>query len=64
MDISEGSKRRLWGSVLALKELYPDKNKWDQEFLPKLDALFEEYRGDINLYHIAFPRDWNEQLKK
>lgn len=63
-SISESSKRRLWGTLLALKELYPGKEKWNSETLEAVKALVEEYRGDINLYHIAFPEDWKDQLKK
>lgn len=63
-NISESSKRRLWGALLALKELYPGKEKWNNETLVAIKALVEEYRGDINLYHIAFPKDWESQLNK
>ena len=27
-------------------------------------TLFEKYKEDINLYHLAFPMDWAIQLKK
>ena len=63
-SISESSKRRLWGSLLALKELYPEKEKWNHETLAAIETLVEEYCGDINLYHIAFPNDWKDRLKK
>lgn len=32
--------------------------------MPEIDALFEEYKDDINLYHLVFPQDWEKQLKK
>ena len=32
--------------------------------MPRLKALFEEYKEDIDLYHLAFPKDWTKQLKK
>ena len=57
-------KRRLWGTVLALKELYPDREKWNYEVCPALENLFREYQGSINLWHIAFPEDWSIQIKK
>lgn len=53
--------------MLALKELYPGKEKWNSETptaIDAIDALIEEYCGDINLYHIAVPKDWKDQLKK
>ena len=60
--ISDSAGRRLWGTVLALRALYPNKEKWNHQILTALEALFEEYSGVINLYHIAFPADWKEQL--
>lgn len=62
-QIPETAKRRLWGSVLAVKALFPNRNKWNNEILPAIFALFEEYHVEINLYHIAFPEDWAEKLK-
>ena len=62
--ITTAEKCRLWGAVLALRELYPDAGKWNSEFMPAMSALFEEYKDDINLYHIAFPHNWEEQLRK
>lgn len=62
--ISDAEKRRLWGAILAVKALYPSDEKWNTEFLPLLEVLFEEYKSDIDLCHLAFPKDWNKQLKK
>lgn len=62
--ISEAAKRRLWGAVLSVKALYPSSEKWNTEFMPRVEGLFEEYKEDINLYHLAFPQNWAEQLKK
>lgn len=50
--------------MLALKALYPNKEKWNNEVMLALKALFDEYHGDIDLYHIAFPEDWEDKLKK
>ena len=63
-SISTAQKCRLWGAVLALKALYPDAEKWNSEFMPAMEALFEDYKDDIQLYHIAFPKNWSEQLQK
>lgn len=65
-DISmpDSAKRRLWGAMIVLKSLYPNAMKWDIEILPHLEALFEAYKYDISLYHIAFPDNWKKQLKK
>ena len=64
IDMPEGAKRRLWGAVLALKAVYPHSGKWNSEVLPAIESLFEEYKGDIDLRHIAFPDDWTQQIRK
>ena len=53
---------RLWGAALALKGLYPDAVKWNNEVLPSLTALYEEYADVISMKHIGFPENWNEIL--
>ena len=63
-NIKDSAKRRLWGAMLSLRELYPSTEKWNNEFLPAIEALFEKYTEDINLYHLAFPKDWAVQLVK
>ncbi len=63
-QIKDNEKRRFWGALLSVKELYPSADKWNTEFLPALYALFEEYEDDISLYHLAFPQDWKDQLIK
>jgi len=56
-------KERLWGAVLALKALYPSAEKWNNEVLPQLNALFEKHSDDIMLRHIGFPDDWGSKLR-
>lgn len=60
--ISDSQKRRLWGALLATRALYPSDDKWNNEFVPNVEALFNEYKNDIDLYHLAFPKDWMCQL--
>ena len=50
--------RTLFDNILVLKFLYPDRDRWNNEFLPSIKALMEEYRGDIDLAHIGFPQNW------
>jgi len=64
VDMPEAAKRRLWGAIMALQSVYPHAEKWNREVLTALGALFEEYERDIDLYHLAFPVDWIDQLKK
>ena len=61
-NISEYHKRRLWGAILALRELYPSPDKWNLEFLPQLKKLFDNYNDYIDLNHISFPSNWYNQL--
>lgn len=63
-SISDQVKRRLWGAMLSVKALYPSAEKWNSEFIPEIEALFEEYKDDIDLYHLAFPDNWAAQLNK
>ena len=62
IDASPIQAQRLWGAVLALYNLYPHAEKWNNEILPQLCPLFEEYQADIALEHIGFPENWREQL--
>lgn len=62
LAIPERSKRRLWGIMLTLKSVYPSSAKWELEILPELRSLFTEYSPYIDLYHLAFPGDWFDQL--
>jgi len=64
MQMPDAAKRRLWGAMMALRAVYQHSQKWNSEVLIPIEALFEEYQKDIDLYHLAFPKDWNEQLKK
>lgn len=64
IDMTEAAKRRLWGAIMALYSLYPDTQKWNSEVLVSIEALFDEYSEDVELYHIAFPQDWKKRLKK
>ena len=62
-NLEEGAGRRLWGAILTIKALYPDKESWHSHFIPTIQALFDEYNDWIDLYHLAFPPDWLGQLK-
>lgn len=63
-NLSESAKRRLWGTILVVRELYPSIDKWNNEFMPAIESLFTDYKQYISLYHLAFPEDWLIQLKK
>ena len=63
LNLSKSQETRLWGAIKTLRVLYPDKEEWNIKILPQLDKLFCDYKDDIDLYHIAFPRDWRKRLK-
>ena len=58
------SKRKLWGAILTVKELYPFKNKWNIEILPNFIKLIDEYKHYIDFTHIGFPEQWKDYLNK
>ena len=64
IDATQSQSRQLFGAVSALKELYPDASKWNNEILSQLIQLFEEYQDDISLSHIGFPSNWEKKLRK
>lgn len=55
--VEKNSLRRLYPNILALKKLFPDKQKWDINIKQAILALIEEYNDEINLAHIGFPDD-------
>ena len=56
--------RTTYSAIYMLKLMFPDKDKWDASFVLPLSALIEKYSTSINLVHIGFPEDWEEQLTK
>jgi abortive infection bacteriophage resistance protein len=44
-ELKKGAERRLFGSILALKALYPNTDKWDAEIQSALCSLIESYSG-------------------
>lgn len=64
LNLTEREGRRLWGAVFMLRSLYPSPDQWNAEVIPAVTALFEEYKDDISLRHIAFPEDWKTQLSR
>ena len=63
-DLPESVRHRAWAVMLVIKALYPSHDKWLTEFMPRMISIMEKYRDDINLYHLAFPENWDEELNK
>jgi len=62
--LGDGPKRRLFGTILALKALYPDASKWNTEIHLRLKNLIATHSNVIKLDHIGFPSGWETMLKK
>jgi abortive infection bacteriophage resistance protein len=51
-------RQRIFGMLLVLKELYPDKTGWSREVFEPIQSLIKEYQPDIKFWHIGFPQNW------
>jgi abortive infection bacteriophage resistance protein len=63
-DLEKKAERRLFGAIPALKTLYPDVNKWNNEIYERLKKLMTLYSSVTKLDHIGFPVDWEAKLRK
>lgn len=63
VDFSAINKKKLFTQLYMLKLMFPDKSKWNTEFVVPLKELIDEYKNDISLKHIGFPDDWEVQLR-
>ena len=62
--VEKVSERKLFASIMAVHELYPDDEKWNNEFMPSMSALLDEYSDIILLRHIGFPENWEEKMTR
>jgi abortive infection bacteriophage resistance protein len=63
-NVDKSAERKLFASVMAVRKLYPDPDKWNNEFLPALSALFDAYGDIILLRFVGFPEDWETIMRK
>lgn len=56
--------RRLFAQIYMLKLMYPEKAKWNDEFVKPLIKLVKKYKKDISLKHLDFPYRWKSMLKQ
>lgn len=56
--------RRLFSQLYMLKLMYPEKEKWNDEFLKPLIKLVKKYKKHISLKHLDFPYRWKSMLKQ
>jgi abortive infection bacteriophage resistance protein len=62
LNVEKIHERKLFASIMAVRELYPDTEKWNNEFMPALSALIDEYSNTILLHYIGFPQDWERKM--
>jgi abortive infection bacteriophage resistance protein len=63
-SVDKFSERKLFAAIMAVRELYPDIKKWNNEFLSAMSELLEEYQDDIQLRFIGFPKNWKDLMAK
>lgn len=54
----------LFSQLYMLKQLYPEKDRWNEDFLNPLSRLIKKYNSYIELSHIGFPNNWKSILKQ
>jgi abortive infection bacteriophage resistance protein len=63
-NVGKSAERRLFASIMAVRELYPDAEKWNNEFMPAMSALFNEYSNVILPRFIGFSAGWETVIRK
>jgi hypothetical protein len=58
--INKAQERSLWAAFLAIRNLYPDHKKWNEQLLPEIEKLFDKFKDCIQLSHISFPTNWHD----
>jgi len=56
--------RRLFLQILALRNLYPSDEKWNNEVANPIAALMTKYEASIKMWHIGFPADWEDKMRR
>ena len=60
IGINKNQERSLWAAFLAIRNLYPDHKKWNEQILPEIEKLFNKFKDYIQLSHISFPTNWHD----
>jgi len=63
-NVSKENENSLFAAVMALRKLYLSQSKWNNELLPSMVALFDEYVEVIELEHIGFPQGWETAIRR
>jgi abortive infection bacteriophage resistance protein len=59
-EINQVQERSLWAAFLAIRNLYPNHKKWNEQILPEIEKLFDKFKDCIQLNHISFPTNWRD----
>lgn len=62
--VNKSTERKLFAAIMALRELYPSADKWNNSFIPAMSALIGEHTDVVDLRHIGFPADWDTVMLK
>ena len=63
-NVPKSAERKIFAAIMAVRGLYPCADKWNNEFLPAMSSLFEEYKNVVLLKHIGFPNNWETIMRK
>lgn len=55
--------RKLYSQLYMLKLMYPEKERWNNDFLQPLIRLMKRYSPYIDKVHIGFPYRWKHILQ-
>jgi len=64
LNWSQKDKQRIFGILMILKVLYPDRDGWQKEVVNEVNDLIREYQPDVKLPHIGFPQNWQDLLNE
>lgn len=58
------SSGKIFDYVVVMKYLFKDAEDWNTYFIPRLEYVFEDFKGIIDLKCIGFPENWKDILTK
>jgi abortive infection bacteriophage resistance protein len=64
LELEQNDKQRIFGMLMILKVLYPDRDGWQKEVVNEVNDLIREYQPDVKLPHIGFPQNWQDLLNE
>ena len=62
-ELSDKAKFQLYGAIMAVRSLFPDEKKWNNEYVIQIATLMQEYEDVIELNLIGFPAERGNMLE-